>query len=93
MPKPTGTARIKNLSVTAIAGLAGCLITIIVLVALFAGLWLDAQFKVRGLFTIVLLVLSAPVALLVVVRIVLKLVSVIQTPPQEPQDTDTTSMF
>ena len=92
MPDPKQPARIKNLSVVGIAGFAGCWIIIVVFVALIAGLWLDARFNVRGPFTIGLIVLSIPVTLFVVLRIVLKLISMIQ-PQQKPddQDTDTTT--
>lgn len=78
----------KNLSLAGIAGFAGCWIIIVVFVALIVGLWLDAQFGLRGPFTIGLIVLSIPVTLFVVLRIVLKLISMIQ-PPQKPDDQDT----
>lgn len=86
--EPQPPSRVKNLSYTAVAGLAGCAITAVVLVALFIGLWLDAQFKVRGLFTVGLVTLSVPVTLWVVVRIVLALVRAVQ-PPTTPKQQDT----
>ncbi len=88
--EPQPPSRVKNLSYTAVAGLAGCVIITVVLVALFTGLWLDAQFQVRGPFTVGLVVLSVPVTLWVVVRVVLALVRAIQPPPPpKQQDTDT----
>ncbi len=88
MADPKQPARMKNLSLAGIAGFAGCWIIIVVFVALIVGLWLDAQFGLRGPFTIGLIVLSIPVTLFVVLRIVLKLISLIQ-PPQKPDDQDT----
>ena len=92
MPDRKQPARMKNLSLAGIAGFAGCWIIIVVFVALIAGMWLDARFGLRGPFTIGLIVLSMPVTLFVVFRIVLKLISMIQ-PPRNPddQDTDTTT--
>lgn len=86
-PKPP--SRVKNLSYTAVAGLAGCFITISVMAALLAGLWLDARFGLRGPFTVGLVILSVPVTLWVVVRVVLALVKAVQPPPKQHQDTDT----
>lgn len=92
MSRSDRARRVKNLSYAGVAGLAGCFITVIVLAALFAGLWLDARFGLRGPFTVGLVVLSVPVTLWLVVRIVLRLVNAIQMRPQEHQDTDT-SLF
>lgn len=92
MPDPKQPARVRNLTLAGIAGLAGCWIIIVVIVALIAGLWLDARFGLRGPFTIGVVVLSMPVTLFVVLRVVLKLIAMIQ-PPQKPDDqyTDTTT--
>lgn len=79
--KPDSTVRSINLALAAFAGQAGCLSLIIVIVALFAGLWLDNQFGVRGPFTVVLLLLSVPLSLFVMVRIALGSVKNLKTPP------------
>lgn len=85
MPENKPPSRLRNLSIAAIAAQAGCLIIVMVLTALFAGLWLDAQFGRRGPFTICLVVLSVPVTLYVVLRIVLRLVAAIQPPPKDDE--------
>jgi hypothetical protein len=64
-------SRIRNLTLAAIAGLAGCLTLIIVMGALLAGLWLDARAGQRGPFTIGCLVLSIPLSLYIMVRFTL----------------------
>jgi hypothetical protein len=88
-PEPSRPQRIKNLSIVGITGLAGCLIIVMVMIALLAGLWLDARAGVRGPFAIGLVVLSVPLTLFVVLRIVLRLVKLVELPPPNPQDTDT----
>ena len=88
MPDPKKPARLRNLTLAGIAGLAGFWIIVVVFGALIAGLWLDARFSVRGPFTIGLVLCSMPVTLIVVLRIVLRLVSSIQ-PPQKSDDQGT----
>ncbi|NWG18066.1 MAG: hypothetical protein HXY41_15690 [Chloroflexi bacterium] len=93
MSRPDRLTRVKNLSYAGVAGLAGCFITVIVVAALLAGLWLDARFGLRGPFTVGLVVLSVPVTLWLVVRIVLRLVNAIQTASQENHQDTNTSLF
>lgn len=64
-------SRARNLALAAVAAQAGCSTIIIIILALLIGLWLDAQFGVRGLFTIGVLVLSVPLTLFIMVRIAL----------------------
>ena len=73
-------SRVKNLSYAGIAGQAGCWLTLTVFGALFAGLWLDAQFGLKGPFTVGLVIVSVPISLFIVVRIVIRLVEAIQPP-------------
>jgi hypothetical protein len=82
------SSRTKNLSYAAIAGQAGCWITLMVFVALFAGLWLDAQLGLRGPFTVGMVVISVPITLFVVFRIVLGLLHRIEPLPKNKQPTD-----
>lgn len=79
-PTDKQPSRAKNLGYAAVAAQAGCWSIIIVMLALFAGLWLDARFEVRGPFTIGLLLLSVPVSLFIMVRIALGAVRWIQPP-------------
>ena len=59
-----------NMTLAAVIGQVGCLTPIIIIGALFTGLWLDRQFETKPLFTILFIVGSAPVALYVLFAIV-----------------------
>ncbi|MCG2783627.1 MAG: hypothetical protein L6461_00830 [Anaerolineae bacterium] len=61
-----------NMTLATVVGQVGCLTPIILIGALFAGLWLDKVLETRPLFTIIFIVVSAPVAVLVLVFIVRK---------------------
>ncbi|MEJ5223745.1 MAG: AtpZ/AtpI family protein [Anaerolineales bacterium] len=52
-----------NLTVIGIFGQVGCLTLVIIVLALFGGLWLDGLFDTKPLFTIILMVGSVPVTL------------------------------
>lgn len=52
-----------NLTVIGIFGQVGCLTLVIILLALFGGLWLDGLFDTKPLFTVILMVGSVPVTL------------------------------
>lgn len=52
-----------NLTLAAVASQVGCLTLLIVLAALFGGLWLDARFGTKPMFTIGLMIASVPVTL------------------------------
>ncbi len=73
-------SRSRNLTITGITALTGCVALIVVMVALFAGLWIDSLLGRRGPATICLLVLSVPLSLYLMVRIALALVKEIQPP-------------
>ena len=59
-----------NTILATVVGQVGCLTPVILLGALFAGLWLDRQFETKPLFTILFIVGSAPVSVFVLYRIV-----------------------
>ena len=59
-----------NAILMTVVGQVGCLTPVIILVALFGGLWLDQQFETKPLFTILFIVGSAPVAIFVLYKIV-----------------------
>jgi F0F1-type ATP synthase assembly protein I len=59
-----------NTILAAVVGQVGCLTPLIIISALFVGLWLDRQFNTKPLFTIVFIVGSAPVSVFVLYRIV-----------------------
>jgi F0F1-type ATP synthase assembly protein I len=59
-----------NMTLAAVVGQVGCITPVILIGALFAGLWLDRQFETKPLFTILFIVGSAPVSVYVLYRIV-----------------------
>jgi hypothetical protein len=64
----------------------GCLTLIIVLAALFGGLWLDSYFNTRPMFTVGLMVASVPVTLVAMFWVVRAATSRMQiSTNQEPE--------
>ena len=59
-----------NLTLAAVTGQVGCVTVIIILVAFFAGRWLDNRFESDALFTVILMVASVPVTLVVMFWVV-----------------------
>ncbi len=59
-----------NNQVFTVTGQVGCVTLIIILAALFGGLWIDGQFNTKPLFTIILMVGSVPVSMLMLIRLV-----------------------
>ena len=59
-----------NTILATVVGQVGCLTPVILLGALFAGLWLGRQFEAKPLFTILFIVGRAPVSVFVLYRIV-----------------------
>lgn len=59
-----------NMTLAVVAGQVGCLTLVIVLLALFSGLWLDSRLDTRPMFTIGLMIMSIPITLVVMVGIV-----------------------
>jgi hypothetical protein len=79
-------SRVKNITYAVLAAQGGCFTLVIIFVALFIGLWLDAQAGQRGPFTIGLLLLSIPLSLFVMVRLALRSIARI-APPTAPKST------
>ena len=71
-------SRIKNLTITGILALNGCVTIVVVIVALLIGLWLDSLMGQRGPAMIIMLVLSVPLSLFLMIRIALTLVRQIE---------------
>jgi len=61
---------IFNLTLAAVAGQVGFLTLLIVLAALFGGLWLDRLFGTKPLLTVVLVFASVPVTLIMMFWVV-----------------------
>jgi len=71
MSQPENRANDRFNSILAtVVGQVGCFTPVIILGALFLGLWLDRQFDTKPLFTISFIVGSAPVSVFVLYRIV-----------------------
>ena len=74
-----------NLTLATVAGLVGCLTLLIVVAALFGGLWLDRAFSTRPMFTIGLMIASIPVTLVMMFWVVRAVTSRLQ--PNSKNDT------
>jgi F0F1-type ATP synthase assembly protein I len=77
------------MALVGVVGQVGCLTIVIVLGSLLAGLWLDSQFHTRPLFALALVMLSVPVTLFLMFRVVLKFAPRIQnayTPSPDSAD-------
>ena len=72
-----------NTILATVVGQVGCLTPVIILGALFAGLWLDRQFETKPLFTILFIVGSAPVSVFVLYRIVRTATAKLKTDNQD----------
>ncbi|MBE0699199.1 MAG: AtpZ/AtpI family protein [Anaerolineaceae bacterium] len=73
-----------NLTLAGAAGQVGCVTLVIILAAVLAGLWLDARFNTRPMFTAILLLASIPVSLAAMLFIVRLFTSKIKAgPPKE----------
>lgn len=84
-PKHSQQTRIRNLSLAGVAGLAGLVSVIITFVALFAGLWLDSRTQQDGTFTVIALVVSVPVSLFTMLKLVIEMVRRIVPQPATPR--------
>jgi len=73
--RPDRGSSILNLTLASVAAQVGCLTFIIVLAALFGGLWLDNLLKTKPLFTIVLVMGSMPIGIFVMYRVALTVIS------------------
>ncbi len=59
-----------NMTLAAVVGQVGCITPVILLGALFAGLWLDRQFDTKPFFTVFFIIGSAPLSVLILYHIV-----------------------
>lgn len=76
-----------NLGLAGFAGQVGCLTLVIIIVALLGGLWLDNQFGVKPLFTILFLIGSVPITIFVMFRVAMSAIARIKpvTPVKSSQ--------
>lgn len=59
-----------NITLAVVAGQVGCLTLFIIIGTILGGLWLDARFATKPLFTILLLVGSVPVTIILMFWVV-----------------------
>ncbi len=72
-----------NLTLAGAAGQVGCVTLVIIIAAVLGGLWLDARFQTRPIFTLILLIASIPVSLVAMLYIVRLVTSKIKANPPE----------
>jgi F0F1-type ATP synthase assembly protein I len=65
--KPDQKLQVLNLTLAGVAAQVGCLTLVIVLGAVFVGLWLDGIFQTRPWFTIGLVIASIPISVIMMV--------------------------
>ncbi len=82
---PRGGRKLLNLTIAGVAAQVGCLTLIIVLAAVFTGIWLDARFDSKPWFTLGLVAVSIPVSLAVMFAIVRLAISKIKAIPDTPK--------
>ena len=70
---------LRNMALATVAGQAGCSTLVFIFLALFGGLYLDSQLDTHPIFTIGLVLVSIPVSLYAMVRMVLMATSHINT--------------
>jgi hypothetical protein len=64
-----------NLALASVAGIGGCLVLIVVIIALFAGLWLDNTLGTKPLFTLLLVLGSVPVGIFLMYRVAIGVIA------------------
>jgi F0F1-type ATP synthase assembly protein I len=69
-PQPQDKQRLVNMTVIALVGQVGCLTLLIVLGAVFLGMWIDSRMNSRPVGTIILVAVSVPLAIFVMLKVV-----------------------
>jgi len=76
-----------NLTLASVAGQVGCLTMVVIIAALFAGLWLDKYFNSKPMFTLILMIASVPLTLFLMFKVVTVATRRIKTDqPRKPVD-------
>jgi len=75
-----------NLTLAGIAGQVGCLTLVIILAAVFGGLWLDARFQTRPMITLILVIASIPISLVLMFLVVRGATAKIKENLQNPKE-------
>ncbi len=85
-PKPAAVVSRSLIVASGIAWQIGCVTVAILVVALFAGIWLDQQLNTRPLLTVILLLISLPLSLVLTLRIALSAARQIEEARKEGHD-------
>lgn len=67
---PQQSNKVFNITLTTVVAQVGCFTPVIIIGALFLGLWLDRVFASGPLFTIIFIIGSMPVSIIVLLVIV-----------------------
>ncbi len=79
--KPSPSEYTRNMALAVVAGQSGCGTVVLIFLALFGGMYLDARLNSHPIFTIGLVLISVPISLYAMVRMVLSATALIRTPP------------
>jgi F0F1-type ATP synthase assembly protein I len=83
-PEPAkGKQSVNNVALFSVGGQVGCATLLIVFLALFAGIGLDKLLGTKPLFTIILILGSAPLSLFLTFKLAMRAVK--SATPQEPE--------
>jgi F0F1-type ATP synthase assembly protein I len=83
---PEQNSYMRNLALAAVAGQSGCSTVILIFLALFAGLFLDAQLDTHPIFSVGLVLICIPFSLYAMIRLVLSTTAKIAPPPAKPAE-------
>src|SRR4030042_2436522 len=84
-PEPTrGKQTANNVALFSVGGQVGCATLMIVFLALFVGIGLDKLLGTKPLFTIILILGSAPLSLFLTFKLAMRAVK--SATPQEPEN-------
>lgn len=78
-------------ALTVVVTQVGCLTLIIILAAVFGGLWLDKTFGTKPVFTLVLLLVSVPVSVIAMLVVARRTAARLKEQAEKEKDSDTSS--
>ncbi len=84
---PQKSSAATNISMALIASQSGCVTILIVVLAVAVGLWLDARFDTKPFVTIAAVIISIPISVLVMLKLVRTAVSKIVVEPKTTHST------
>lgn len=84
--KPKSRKELFNTALITITGSVGCLTVVILLGAVFGGMWLDGHFGTKPTWTIILLLISIPVSVIAMVFVARAIIKHIQLDMDKHQE-------